>query len=299
MATGSIDKTRENKTLNIILVILKLVRIRNCLIAFFGVLVGALLVAQNPQYMGAKTYIAALTAAVITAGGNALNDYFDHTIDKTNKPDRPIPSGKIPRSDALMLAAGLLLIGMGLAKTVNEYCLVIAAANTIILIAYAAYSKKMLFVANLGVSYLVASVFIFGAFSTIDAASTLNLEKIKLASVITVCAFFMTLAREIIKDVEDMDGDRKMYSKTLPLVYGAKKAKNTAILFAVIAILVSTTPIALSFPNLNLRIYGTIVGVADLIFLSALTMFPSLSQRMMIIGMILSLAAFFFGKTMA
>lgn len=299
MASGFIENIKENKTLNIVFVLLKLVRIRNCSIAFFGVLVGALLVTHSPQGIGTKTIIAALTAAVITGGGNALNDYFDLLIDKTNKPERPIPSGKIQRSDALMLAAGLLLVGLGLAKTVNKYCLVIAAVNVAILVAYAAYSKKMLFVANLGVSYLVASVFIFGAFSTIDATNALELEKIKVASIITVCAFFMTLAREIIKDVEDIEGDKRMYSKTLPLVYGAKKAKNTAILFAVIAILVSLTPLAMNFPTLNLKVYGTLICLADLIFISALTMFPSLSQRMMIIGMGLSLAAFFFGKTMA
>jgi geranylgeranylglycerol-phosphate geranylgeranyltransferase len=293
------DETTENKVLNTLVALLKLVRVRNCLIAFFGVLVGALLVTERGEGLSANVYVAALTAAIITGGGNALNDYYDSFIDMINRPTRSIPSGKIQRNDALMLAIILLLAGLALAKTVNVYCLTLAAINAIILAAYAAYSKKMLFIANLGVSYLVASVFIFGALSTFDSTNTtLDSNRIQVAFVITACAFFMTLSREIIKDVEDVEGDRKMHSKTLPIAYGEKKSKDVAVIFASFAILLSITPIALNFQTLNLKAYGILIAAADLTFIISLTMSPALSQKIMILGMTLSLAAFYLGKTL-
>ncbi len=294
------DAIKENKVLKAAIVILRLVRIRNCLIAFFGVIVGAVLVAEPGRGVVMPAYVAALTAAIVTGGGNALNDYFDALIDRVNRPDRPIPSRRIQKSDALMLAISLLLVGLGLSKTVNTYCLAIAALNVFILIVYAAYSKRMLFVANLGVSYLVASVFIFGALAELGSPRTdVNAGGILVAAVITACAFFMTLSREIIKDVEDIEGDRKMYSRSIPIVFGARNAKNVSILFAGVAILLSFAPLIYQFPTLNLKAYGIIIGVADISFISALTMFPALSQRIMIVGMILSLTAFLVGKTLA
>ena len=290
---------RENKTFTSAATVMNLIRIRNVSIVFIGVLVGALLVTGEGEPLPVRVFVAALTAAIITGGGNALNDYFDLMIDKMNKPDRPIPSGRIQKSDALMLSVGLLLVGLGLSKTINEYCLVLAALNVVILVVYAAYSKKMLFIANLGVSYLVASVFIFGALATVDAGGRASFTQINIALILTACAFFMTLAREIIKDIEDIEGDQKMYSKTLPIVLGVRKAKIMAGIFAGLAIILSIIPLKAGYPNLNLRVYGTLITVSDLTFISALTMFASLAQRMMIIGMGLSLLGFLLGRILA
>lgn len=292
-------RLRENKGLSMLKTFLEIIRARNCMIAFFGVLVGALLSNPAGNLPHANAYFAALAAAVITGGGNTLNDYFDYKIDKSNRPNRPIPSGRVPRSDALMLALGLLLMGLGLSKTVNEYCLIIAAVNAATLVIYAIYSKEMLFLANVGVSYLVASVFIFGALSTLEAGEPLDHGRFTLVGVLTACAFFMTLSREIIKDVEDIDGDRRFYAKTIPIVFGPKKAKAAAIFFALAAITLSITPVITELNTINLLVYGILIAVADLTFISALTMFASLAQRMMIVGMSLSLLAFFFGKILA
>ncbi len=296
---NELENQKENKTISTIRVILKLMRIRNCTIAFFGVIVGALLVSSPQETEFIKVFTAALTAAIITGGGNTLNDYFDINVDKINKPKRPIPAGKIQKSDALMLAIGLLFIGLGLAKTINKYCLAIALVNAIMLVIYAAYSKRMLFISNLGVSYLVASIFIFGALATISPGETIDVQKIRIATVITGCAFLMTLAREIIKDIEDVEGDTKLYSKTLPIVIGPAKSRNVAALFAITGILLSLTPIIYKFTTLHLPVYGILIGITDLAFIAALTMSAPLAQRIMVFGMLSSLLAFFLGRMYA
>lgn len=270
-----------------------LLRVRNCLMAFFGVLIGATLAYSNVAVMpNLKVIAAGIAAFLITGAGNAINDFFDVEIDRINKPYRPIPSGRISKSDAMMLSLSLFMISIAIAKYINFYALLIALANSIILVVYAKYSKKLLLISNIGVSYLVASIFIFGVVST-DA---FYLSEIKIISIITACAFLMTFSREIIKDIEDMEGDKRNYSVTLPIVIGIEKSKIIAWIFAVSAILFSLIPFFINLLSFNLYVYAIFISIADVIFLLALTKNPAMGQRMMIIGMLLALIAFLLGN---
>ncbi|MCX6694925.1 MAG: UbiA family prenyltransferase [Candidatus Altiarchaeota archaeon] len=271
---------------------IELIRVKNASIAFLGVLVGALL---SPYPAPAAIIIlAGLSAAAILAGGNAINDYFDVEIDRVNKPKRPLPSGRITSSDTIMTSLTLFLIGLGIAKFIGTYCLTIAALNTLLLIIYAKYSKKMLLTSNLTVSYLVASIFIYGAAVTITTPDV-DAGRFTLTYILTACSFLMTLSREITKDIEDIEGDRKKYALTLPIVYGAGNAKSAAIIIGITAIAASAIPIINQQTNFNTAIYTPVIAIADLIFLTALTMNPTPSQKTMIIGMVTSLIAFTLG----
>lgn len=273
----------------------ELIRLRNCLIGFFGVFVTAILI--NPENLFQESIIlAALTVFFLMGAGNMINDYFDSEIDKINKPFRPIPSGRIENENVLMLSIVFFFLGIIIAKNINFYCFLISIINSLLLVFYAKYSKKLLLVSNLGISYLVASIFIFGAFSV---AGTINKEQIKILTILTASAFLMTFSREIIKDIEDMEGDKKEYSITLPIKFGVRKAKNLAIFFAIIAILFSAFPFFILSQQswfFNLQIYGFFIAIADLLFLISLTMHPSLSQRLMVFGMLLALIGFFLGR---
>ncbi len=293
--TKMIRRLLDNKMIRAMNTFFSLIRIRNCFIVFFGVLIGAMLITDGGEIIPPSklVYIAGFSAAFIMMGGNTLNDYFDIDIDKVNKPNKPLPSGKISRSDTLMLSIGLFLIGAGLAKSINIYCLSLAVVNIVMLILYAIYSKRLILISNFTIAYLVASVFLFGALS---AGNVDLLTKSRFVVVLSVCAFFMTFSREIVKDIEDIEGDKKMYSQTLPIVYGAKKAKRLAMMFGLFAILLSVVPYLMKYPGINHNAYAIVIGFADLVFLSALTMFAPLGQRIMVFGMILSLSAFFFGR---
>ena len=274
----------------------QLLRMTNCMIAFFGVLVGAtFLYTTGGEILETKVFIAGLAAFLIVGAGNALNDYFDFEIDKINKPERPIPSGRISRSDAFMLSIVLFLLGLGFSKFVNDYCLKIAALNSLMLIVYAMYSKKLLLVSNLTISFLVASVLVFGVASTIQNGADIT-EEIKLISIITACAFLTTLSREIIKDIEDIKGDTEKYAVTLPIRIGTQRAKNIAIIFTLTAVLFSLLPFIIQLTFFNLYAYGIVILISDLILMISLTMHPSLGQGVMVSGMLLALIAFFLGN---
>ncbi len=274
-------------------VLLELLRVRNGVMGFLGVLTSAALIYPE-NFLSNQVILAGVVVFIIMGAGNMINDYFDFEIDKINKPDRPIPSRKITRNDTLMLSLALFFLGIALSKNINSYCFGLAVLNSLFLIVYGKYSKKLLLISNFGVSYLVASLFIFGALAPFGL--NMDLWQKEILFVLTASAFFMTLSREIIKDIEDVEGDQEKYAVTLATKFGKNLAKKVAVVFTLLAIFVSCLPFFLSLPNFHLLGYGFFVGIADIIFLISLTMHPSLAQRLMVFGMISGLGAFFVGK---
>jgi len=275
--------------------LLDILRLRNCIIVFLGVLIAAEIALYDSgggMVLPIRVIIAGISACMITAAGNVINDYFDFEIDKVNKPERPIPAGKISRSDALMLSFALFLIGLGLAKYVNPYCLSLAGLNSILLVVYGKYSKKMLLISNMMVSYLVASVFIFGAFSVANGVDLLRMGGFRIIALLSSCAFLVTFSREVTKDLEDIEGDKKRYSITLPIWVGVKNAKNMVMLFVVFAVLLSLVPFITHPRNFDLYSYALPIITADLLFIISMTMDPSISQRVMVLAMFLALVGF-------
>jgi len=283
-----------------LLMLLELVRIRNALIVFFGVIVSATFILTCDLTDNAEVgnvIIAGIAASLITGAGNAINDYFDSEVDKINKPKKPIPSGRIAKPDVGMISIVLFLIGIGLSKSINDYCLIIAILNSMILILYAKYSKKALLISNLTISYLVASVFLFGVLATVDNPGEIMIgDDLRIVMIMSACAFLMTFSREIIKDIEDIEGDKREYAITLPIRIGIENAKKSAIILAIGAILLSFLPFFIHLRSFNLLSYGILIVLADIIFLISLTMHPSLGQRIMVFCMVLALIAFFLGN---
>lgn len=271
-----------------------MMRLRNCAMSFVSVVMGAAIINQALAF-SPKVILAAFSASIVTGAGNIINDYFDYDIDKINRPKRPLPSMRIKKSDALITAIIMFSVGIGIAHWINNLCLAMAMINTAILIIYGKYSKKLYLWSNLMVAYLVASLFIYGALATQTGASLkekIPLPNIILLAVLTVTAFFSTLAREIMKDIEDMEGDIKKYSVTIPIRLGPKKAKNMASDFLYIAIVLSFLPFILDVGRFNRITYGILILLSNVIFLYSLKTHPALSQRIMVVGMIMSLVAF-------
>ncbi|MFA5331381.1 MAG: geranylgeranylglycerol-phosphate geranylgeranyltransferase [Methanoregula sp.] len=173
--------------------------------------------------------------ALITAAGNVINDYFDAEIDAVNRPERPIPSGSVSRNTALVYAGVLFFIGILVSGFTSSLCLGIAVINTVLLVAYAARFKSTPFFGNVAVSYLSASIFLFGgALAGWDA----------LVDILPVAAitFLAMLARELLKDAEDIDGDRVGGADTLPIRIGVRKTSILAFVFTMAAVAASFIP---------------------------------------------------------
>jgi geranylgeranylglycerol-phosphate geranylgeranyltransferase len=172
---------------------------------------------------------------LITAAGNVINDYFDAEIDAVNRPDRPIPSGTVRKSAARSFAVTLFLAGILLAFFTNALCFAIALFNSLLLAAYAARFKGVPLAGNIIVSYLAASIFLFGGALAGFEGLVPNLP-------LAAIAFFATLARELVKDAEDVEGDRAGGAVTLPIQSGVPLTCRLAFACSLLAVIASIFP---------------------------------------------------------
>ncbi len=173
--------------------------------------------------------------ALITAAGNVINDFFDAEIDVINRPDRPIPSGAVSREAARGFAVTLFLSGILVSFFTNFLCIGITIFNALLLIAYAAKLKTKPLIGNIVVAYLSASIFLFGgALNGVDG----------LVRIIPIAAitFFAMLSRELLKDAEDVEGDKAGGADTVPIRIGIKKTTEFALITTVLAVLASFIP---------------------------------------------------------
>jgi geranylgeranylglycerol-phosphate geranylgeranyltransferase len=277
--------------MNKIIAYLKLTRPQNNLIAALSVLVGAL-VSGEIEYWGAVAF-ACISAFFISGGGNCLNDFFDVEIDKINKPFRPLPKGEISRRSALWLSMSLFLVGLGVSLFIKPLSLVIATLAVIFLIFYNHTLKRKLFWGNFAVSFVSALAFIYGGITTKD---------FKLSLIPAVFAFLFHLGREVIKDLQDLKGDRSLNVSSLPIRFGIRfSLAFTSVIFSFLIFLTSLPYLfhIFSLPYLIMAIFG----VDLVLFYVIWSMWKDSStsnlgrlSTILKINMLLGLAAIYAGK---
>ncbi|AUB55771.1 geranylgeranylglycerol-phosphate geranylgeranyltransferase [Methanobacterium sp. MZ-A1] len=204
-----------------------------------------------------EVLMAAVVVFIVTGAGNSINDYFDHKIDAINKPERPIPSGRISLKTALIYSLSLFLVGIILAFSINFLLGMIAFLSSILMVFYARDLKKKCLIGNLSISFLTGLCFVFGGIAV---------GQIMVSIYLGFYAFLMTMAREIVKDMEDMEGDREEGATTLPLVYGTRTSSIIAAFFMIIASI--TSPVLYLVGIFNL-FYLIILIVAIVVFISS------------------------------
>ncbi len=182
-----------------------------------------------------QTLLLFSVVALITAAGNVINDFFDAAIDAINRPDRPIPAGAVSRTAARSFAVTLFLAGILVSFFTNPLCIGIAVINSLILIAYAGKLKRTLLIGNIAVAYLSASIFLFGG--ALDGWNGL-VHIIPVAAI----SFFAMVSRELLKDAEDVEGDKAGDADTVPIRIGIKKTAQLAFISAILAAAASFIP---------------------------------------------------------
>ncbi|KAF5412177.1 MAG: geranylgeranylglycerol-phosphate geranylgeranyltransferase [Euryarchaeota archaeon] len=265
-----------------------LFRIGNCVMAGFAAVIGAGIVCGMTGLPIPGTLLLFSSVFLITGAGNAINDFFDADIDAINKPTRPIPSGRVNRNAALYLSLLLFGIGILLSSAIGTICLVIAIANSVLLIAYAHSLKRTVLAGNLCIGYLTGSTFLFGG-------ALFGFPGITRTSGLFALAVLATVAREIAKDIEDVDGDSALELVTLPISVGIERAGHVASIFGMIAVLLSPLPYFAGFSVW----YLIVVLFADLSFLAAILRLRqgdfAGSSKLFKAGMAIALAAFVAG----
>jgi len=175
----------------------------------------------------------------IAAAGNVINDIQDVGIDLINKPKKVQIGKKISEKRAynfyiilnvLGVASGFYLANRLGHPGLSAVFIIISA----LLYSYAVYLRLFLFVSNLVVSFLVAtSLLVLVVFDIYPAITTATMELQVTASKVILwyagCAFYINLIREIIKDIQDINGDKKGGRNTLPIFLG--RTRTTTLVF--------------------------------------------------------------------
>ena len=197
------------------------------------------------------------------SAGNVINDYFDYKIDLINKPHRPIPSGRISPKSGRNYAYVLFVLGTVCGFLISYLnkdwtAFIIVLISDVILYVYARDLKSTPLIGNLTVGFMTGLCFAFGGYAIN------NPQIIATSWFLGFFAFVMTTAREITKDIEDMEGDRAEGAKTFPILYGTKL--SAIIAFALIIIDCLLCPL-LYIQNVFNIIYLAIIAIAVVIFL--------------------------------
>ncbi len=168
----------------------------------------------------------------ISAAGYIINDYFDLNIDQINKPQKVIINRFISRRWALFLHISLSIVGVVLSSKVNiENCLLSIVA-VLVLFAYSATFKKQFLIGNILVAAYLAWVvaitayFDFRGMALHKIIQGKNFDILFNAALLFIAfSFIINLIREIIKDMEDVEGDIKYGCKTMPITWGINASK--------------------------------------------------------------------------
>jgi geranylgeranylglycerol-phosphate geranylgeranyltransferase len=221
-----------------------LARPNNLIIAFLSVWVAAIVAGSIHPLQ--NVILASVSAVLITVGANVINDIFDIEIDRINKPQRPIPAGKIDRNEALVYFIVVYLFAWILASMVNFKVLIVAISFALLLILYSYKLKRTIIIGNFVVSLTTGMAFIYGG---------LAVERIEGTIFPALFAFFFHFGREIIKDLQDVEGDEAIGACTFAVRYGNRASLMlTSIIFTLLGILTIIPYILGIYGNIYLSI---------------------------------------------
>jgi 4-hydroxybenzoate polyprenyltransferase len=190
-----------------------------------------------------------LATVLIAAGGYVINDIFDQETDEENKPEKVIIGKFISESKAYTIYASLTITGVALGFILSNSIdhpnfAVIFVVIATLLYFYASTLKQIAVVGNIVVAALLSfSVLIIGIFDIFP--NTFDFNQIQMTLAFSVLfnyakfAFIINLVREIIKDIEDLQGDISNEIKTLPALIGVSKTTKIAFVLLLVPTLYS------------------------------------------------------------
>lgn len=175
-------------------------------------------------------FFLSLSTVCIAAAGYIINDYFDIKIDIVNKPERVVVGRYLKRRWAMGAHQALNVFGALLGLLISYWVFLINVFSITLLWFYSERFKRKPFIGNFIVSLLTG-------FSLLILTIYYPANR-HLVFIYAVFSFFISLIREIIKDMEDIRGDEAHGCRTLPIIWGIRKTKN--FLYGVVTLFVIT-----------------------------------------------------------
>ena len=254
---------------------LKLIRYQNLLLLAFMQLVFRYLFLKQSAVDLALTdfnYILLIIATVsIAAGGYVINNIMDQDTDAISKPQKRVVGVSISETVAYNWYIGLTILGVALGFYLSNVIYKPTFASLFILVAtllyvYATSLKQIPVVGNIIVAALLSvSIVIIAFFDILPAIDQDNRIRMKEAFSIlmdyAIFAFIINLIREIVKDLEDRDGDYQTGMNTLPIAIGIQKTKSIVGVLTLIAVLLLAYYLKTSLYELDYTIYYALVFI--------------------------------------
>lgn len=273
---------------------IEILRPINCIMGSLTVVIGILntRTSISSEILLLNLILGILTYFFLAGSGMVINDIYDIEIDKINRPNRPIPSGRVSLYQAKQIFVITLLIGIFISvinnviPPVNLFNIGIALLFGLTGIIYAKWGKKSGFMGNIIVSISFSIGLVYGAF--------LNTQQIPAYIVyFFLTSFFLLLSREVIKGCEDIKGDKEEGVKTLAITIGIKKASIFALICQISAMVFFILPLFTQIINPFLFLITMIPGliVVGYSIILNLTEFKSGTLEFGKISLILKLGA--------
>ncbi len=164
-----------------------------------------------------RLLLLAVSTTIIAAAGYLINDYYDIKIDLINKPERVV-AGKLIRRRIVMFAhTALNFTGIAIGLFLSWKIGLIHFLSAFLLWLYSNQLKRMPLIGNLVIALLSGL--------SVGVVSVLYNDYNLLVAIYAVFAFAISIIREIIKDMEDLQGDEVFGCRTLPIIWGIRKTK--------------------------------------------------------------------------
>jgi 4-hydroxybenzoate polyprenyltransferase len=227
---------------------IQLIRVQNILsllifqaLIYYGVVVAILSkYGLSFSYINIELVLLLIASGCIAAAGYVVNDYFDTKIDTINKPDKVIVGKTVSRQQAAWLFQSLFAVGI-LAGIVLAILLKDFSTGFIFVVIpgllwfYSASYKRQFLIGNIIIGicaavaiFLVAyiqSLLLVNKYGELIHYTSIIPEVFQWVGGFSMFAFLLTILRELVKDMEDVEGDREMECRTVPIVWGIGKTK--------------------------------------------------------------------------
>ncbi len=202
----------------------------------------------QPNIHGGLIYLLMLSYVLVAAAGYIINDYFDLNIDQINKPEKVTIDRYIGRRWAiffhLLFTLSSIAIGIYIDIKTHVYILGICNfLNGLLLFIYSLSLKKKLLLGNILIAFMLAWVIVVitcceaNQFSILIRKTAINTQKLLRYTILYAgFAFIINLIREVIKDMEDVEGDRLYGCRTMPIAWGMNATKVFVAVWMVVLI---------------------------------------------------------------
>ena len=194
-----------------------LARLKASIMVGLVVIFGMIIASTDPT-LGLDLIFGFLVGFFISASTNTINDIMDREIDIFEKPNRPIPRKGVSVNEAKVLFSLETLLGLTLAFYLSLYSFLLSASVAILSVLYSWQLKNILLVKNILPSFGISSALLVGVFA-------INPEKVSIEILLFFLLIFIVVVTfEMHKDIADVEGDGKNEKKTIPVVFGTRKA---------------------------------------------------------------------------